>query len=502
MPSKIYSCATSGIEAYPVEIEVDLLQGLPRFTVVGLPDAAVQESKERVRSAIVNSGGKFPAVRKVVNLAPADVRKCGPSFDLPIAVGMLLESLQVPDKKTKEAFFMGELALDGSLRPVPGVVSAALLAEQNGFKAIYVPAKNATQALLGANLRVYPVEHLRDLIDHLRGASLLCPAIPGQGELNGAADVSRCIYLRGQEAALQSITVAASGGHNVLFSGSPGCGKTMTARQLKKLLPPLSHKEQIELTQIYSTAGLLHNDQPLITERPFRSVHHTASLISLIGGGMPVRPGEITLAHRGVLFLDELTEFKRPILESLRQPLEDRVITISRAKGAYRFPARFTLIGAMNPCPCGYIGHDKKKCSCTSIEKLKYCKKLSGPFLDRIDIRHKMRPIPIKDLGHDNWFPLETFLGQVEIARAMQQKRFKSSVKLNSDILGREVNKFCVLSRAAESYLHDQLQNETVSARGYTRILKIARTVADMCGDEVIKEPHIFEALQFRLGKV
>lgn len=499
MPSKINSCAVSGIAAYPVEIEVDLLSGLPRFTVVGLPDAAVQESKERVRSAIHNSGGKFPTMRKVVNLAPADVKKCGPSFDLPIAIGLLMESEQVPDDQVKGALFLGELALDGSLRPIPGALSAALLAEEYGFKSIFVPEINAKEALLGTGITVYPVEHLKDLIAHLRGEVFLAPAAPVRATLNGASSADRCLYLSGQKGALRAMSIAASGGHNVLLSGSPGCGKTMAARQLPRLLPPLSKKEQIELTQIYSAAGLLKAGQPLITERPFRSVHHTASLIALIGGGSPIRPGEITLAHRGVLFLDELTEFSRPVLESLRQPLEDHEITISRANGPIRYPAKFTLVGAMNLCPCGYAGNDKKKCTCSSQEKLKYQKKMSGPFLDRIDLCLEMNPVPLDDLKSGSWSPINSFLDQIKLARSMQEKRFRFSLKLNCDISVRELNKFCHLNPETEKLLNQTVKNHYLSARGYSRVLKVARTISDMEGSENIKENHLLEAFQYRL---
>lgn len=498
MPSKIHSCAVAGITAYPVEIEVDLLSGLPRFTVVGLPDAAVQESKERVRSAIHNSGCKFPAMRKVVNLAPADVRKCGPSFDLPIAIGLLMESEQVPRVKAEGAIFLGELALDGSLRPVPGTLSAALLAEEYGFKSIFVPEINAKEALLGTKITVYPVEHLKDLIAHLRGEVFLAPADPPPAHLNGAASVNKCLYLRGQKGALRTMSIAASGGHNVLLSGSPGCGKTMAARQLPRLLPPLTKKEQIELTQIYSAAGLLKAKKPLVTERPFRSVHHTASLIALIGGGSPIRPGEITLAHRGVLFLDELTEFNRSVLESLRQPLEDHEITISRSKGPIRYPAKFTLVGAMNPCPCGYAGNNIKKCTCTSAEKLKYQKKLSGPFLDRIDLCLEMNPVPLDDLKSGSWFPINSFLEQIQLARAMQEKRFRSSVKLNCDISIRGLNKFCHLNPETEKLLNQTVKNHYLSARGFSRVLKVSRTIADMEGSDKIKERHLLEALLYR----
>ncbi len=500
MPSKVYSCAVSGVDAYPVEIEVDLLSGLPRFTVVGLPDAAVQESKERVRSAIVNSGGKFPQMRKIVNLAPADVRKCGPSFDLPIAVGLLMESEQVPVVNNMRAAFLGELALDGSLRSVPGTLSAAMLAEECGFGAIFVPAVNAKEALLGTALDVFPVNHLKDLIAHLRGEIFLIPAQPTSPPLNGATFVPKSCFLRGRKEAIRAMTIAASGGHHVLLSGSPGCGKTMTARQLPRLLPPLAEKEKVELTKIYSAAGLLKPEQPLIIDRPFRSVHHTASVISLIGGGHPVRPGEITLAHRGVLFLDELTEFPRSILESLRQPLESRTITISRSSGAFSFPSRFMLVGAMNPCPCGYYQDPQKKCICTSRERLKYQKKLSGPFLDRMDLFLKMQPISYQELHDDNWIPADTCLGMIRGARETQQKRYKSSMLLNSDLLVRNLAKHCPLTTNAENLLRKTMEDNHLSARAYARILKVSRTVADMLGDEIIQEHHLLEALQFRLG--
>ena len=353
--------------------------------------------------------------------------------------------------------------------------------------------------MLGTSLTVFGVRHLGELIAHLRGEVFIGPATPGMALLNGSSSAPAPLFLRGRPEAIRAMTIAASGSHHALLSGSPGCGKTLIAKQLPKLLPPLSKKEQIELTQIYGAAGLLKSEQPLVTTRPFRAVHHTASVTSLIGGGIPVRPGEITLAHRGVLFLDELTEFPRSVLESLRQPLESRAVTISRSQGSYTFPARFTLISAMNPCPCGFFHDPHKKCICTSRERLKYQKKLSGPFLDRIDLFLNLKPLSYQELYDDNWIPVEPCLDVICLARAIQAKRYKSSVLLNSDLSVRKLSKYCALTNSAEKLLRATMIDYHLSARAYSRLLKVARTIADMQNNDVIHEHHLLEAIQLRL---
>lgn len=499
MPSKIYSCALEGIEAHGVEIEVDICRGLSRFMVVGLGDKAVQESKERVRSALVNSGFEFPRQRKVVNLAPADLKKCGPSFDLPIAIGLLLESEQVRVGPPSTALLLGELALDGSLRSTEGVLSTALFAERHGFESLFVPRANVKEASLVSNVRVFPVTSLAELVNHFSEKQKIAPLEKTEWSFEKSTGPLPPTAFSAPPKAWKALALAAAGGHHLLFSGPPGSGKTLLSTYFPHLLPPLSYAECIELTQIYSAAGLLPFDRPLLTTRPFRSVHHTASVISLVGGGSIIRPGEISLAHRGVLFLDEVAEFPRASLETLRQPLEERRITVSRASGSSTFPAHFTLIAAMNPCPCGYVGDPYQRCGCTVRERLAYQQKLSGPFLDRIDLFVAMPRLSFEDLSApDPNFSLSTLKEGIERALVMQRERFSSSLRLNADLTPDELSRCCALDPLSETILCRMVNGGVLTARGYSRVLKVARTLADMEGCERIQQIHLEQALDYR----
>ena len=504
MPSKLYSCALKGIEAYGVEIEVDILNGLSRFMVVGLPDAAINEAKERVRSALVNSGAKFPHQRKVVNLAPADVRKCGPAFDVAIAIGLLMESgqLTLTESCLDKTIFMGELALDGSVRATEGLLSCALWARANGYKKMVVPALNLEEVLLATELDVVPIKSLKQLILHLQGRAPIppCRAARAHRVLEAWGERAPILIkgLRASTAALRALAISSAGGHHLVMAGPPGSGKTLLAQLLPSLLPPLDEEEMIELTRIYSAAGLLPAHRSLVSTRPFRSVHHTASAVSLIGGGAGLRPGEISLVHRGVLFLDELLEFPRDLLESLRQPLEDRHIIVARANGTVEFPSHFILAGSMNPCPCGYQGDTKQTCHCSGAAISRYRKRLSGPLLDRIDLILNMQRLTFDQLNGNEDIPLEALYGEILRARLMQKKRFGSSVILNSDLSPAQVQQFCALDSAGEKLLRDSMDHLNLSARGYHRVLKVSRTIADMKGSTEIDYEHLLEALQYR----
>ncbi|HLI26710.1 MAG TPA: YifB family Mg chelatase-like AAA ATPase [Chloroflexota bacterium] len=502
MLAKVLTGAVVGLDGALVEVEVDIAQsGLPNFLVVGLPDAAVQEARERVRAAIRNSGLSFPLRRITVNLAPADLKKEGPSYDLPIAVGILLASGQL-EAAVDGTLFLGELSLDGALRHTPGMIALVALARERGLHTVYVPAIDAREATLLGGVRVMPVPTLGALVAHLRGEVPIAPA-PDSDDLLAAADDppgGDLTDVRGQEHARRALEVAAAGGHNLLMSGPPGAGKTLLARALPSILPRMTREECLEVTRIYSVAGLLPPEQPVIHHRPFRAPHHTISHAGLVGGGRWPRPGEISLAHRGVLFLDELPEFGQAALELLRQPLEDGVVTISRAQGSVTFPAKTMLVGAMNPCPCGFYGDSQRACTCSESAVTRYQKRLSGPLLDRIDIHLEVPRVEYEKLTADRaGEPSRVVRARVEAARARQRQRLAGTgLTCNADMGPGHVRKLCVLDQPAQAVLRAAMQHLHLSARAYHRVLKLARTIADLAGAEVIGAAHVAEALQYR----
>ncbi len=501
MPAKVFSAATVGLEALLVEVEVDIGRSLPNILIVGLPDAAVQEARERVRAAIKNSGFRFPSTRVTVNLAPGDVKKEGPMYDLPVALAVLLASddLQIPPEQFSQTIFLGELALDGTLRPVSNVLSAATLAASLHIANVIVPISNAKEAALVDGLNVFAATSLKDVVRHLIGEARLEPTPPTQWQslsVNFATDFSA---IQGQELAKRALTIAAAGGHNVRLSGPPGAGKTLLARALTSILPPLTKPEVLEVTRVYSAAGLL-GDIPYIAERPFRSPHHTTSHVALVGGGTNPRPGEISLAHRGVLFLDEFPEFPRQVLEALRQPLEDGVVHVSRAAGSVVFPARFTLIAAENPCPCGYATDSTRSCICTPHQVASYQRRVSGPLLDRIDLHVPVPRLAVGELtGTINAESSAVIRERVTLARAKQHERFKkSSIVTNAEMSSALVRKLVAMDREAKTMLELAVDKLRLSARAYYRTLKIARTIADLNAHEIVTKDDLAEALQFR----
>ncbi|MFA6097078.1 MAG: YifB family Mg chelatase-like AAA ATPase [Candidatus Paceibacterota bacterium] len=501
MISKINSCAVIGLDCEPVEVELDISAGLAGITVVGLPDTAVQESKERVRSAIKNSGFKYPTTRITINLAPADIKKEGPAYDLPIAVGMLIASKQLNADLT-DSIFVGELALDGKLRHTNGILPIAIYARQKGFSKLYVPKVNEYEATLVEGIDIMPVENLLQLAEHLMGEKPIEPAkVHGIKFEECDNDFSiDFAYIKGQEHIKRAIEIAASGGHNILMSGPPGTGKTLLARAIPTILPQMSKEEALEVTKIYSIAGLLPSNKPLIVSRPFRSPHHSASAIALVGGGQFPKPGEISLAHRGVLFLDELPEFPRSTLENLRQPLEDGVVTISRAQGTLTFPAKFSLVASMNPCPCGYYNDPERDCVCSPSQIIKYQKKISGPLLDRIDLNIEVPRIKFEKLASETLSESSKSIRErVESARKIQRERFKGRKTVcNSEMNSVAVKEFCDVSPETIELLKTAVNKFQLSARSYFKILKLARTIADLEGKSAIEMPHVAEALQYR----
>ncbi|MGQ9627145.1 MAG: YifB family Mg chelatase-like AAA ATPase [Anaerolineae bacterium] len=502
MLAKVNSCALVGLEGTLVDVEVDIAHGLPSITIVGLPDVAVKEAKERVRAAIKNSGAYFPDKRLTVNLAPADLHKVGPAYDLPIAVGILMASEQVwPD--VADALFIGELSLDGTVRHTDGILPMVHVAKEQGFKTVYVPAVDAPEAALIQEIEVIPVESLFALIAHFQGLQRIEPYHPdldfeAEDLPPYAADFQE---IKGQEHVKRALEIAAAGNHNVLFIGPPGAGKTLLARSVPSILPRMTIDEALEVTKIYSVCGLLPPDIPLIRHRPFRAPHHTISHAGLVGGGNWPRPGEVSLAHRGVLFLDELPEFGQRALEVLRQPLEgERTVTISRAQGSLTFPANFMLIAAMNPCPCGYFGDPVKECTCSMALINRYQKRVSGPLLDRIDIHIEVPKVDYEKLTSDRLGePSAAIRDRVERAREVQRKRFAGTkLSCNADMGPAEVREFCPIDEAGKSLLKAAMQQLGMSARAYHRVLKLARTIADLAGSEKIETPHLAEALQYR----
>jgi len=501
MLAKVTTCAIVGLEGAIVEVEVDISPGLPLFIIVGLPDAAVQEAKERVRAAIRNSGCAFPLKRIVVNLAPAHLKKAGPAYDLPIAVGILLSSEQVSGD-VSQSILLGELSLDGSLRHTNGILPMVALARQEDISTIIVPETDAREASLIEGTEIIPFKSLSQLVSYFRG-EIPAPEYkpePMEEYTPAAMPTTDLAYVKGQEHVKRALEVAAAGGHNMVMMGPPGSGKTLLARSLPSLLPPMTTEEALEVTKVYSVSGLLPENTPLIRQRPFRSPHYTISNAGLVGGGHWPRPGEISLSHRGVLFLDELPEFGHAVLEVLRQPLEDRIITISRATGSVTFPANFMLVGAMNPCPCGYYGDPFRQCTCSPGLVARYQKRVSGPFIDRVDIFIEVPHIDYEKLADDRLGEKsEKVQARVESARSTQQRRFEgTSLACNAEMTPTEVREFCAAEESAQSLLKAAMKQLYLSARAFHRILKIGRTLADLEGTDIIKAHHIAEAIQYR----
>lgn len=507
MVNIVKTSAVVGIKAYEVSVETDVVNSLPAMAIVGLPDASVTEARDRVKSAIKNSGYTFPSRKIVTNLAPADLKKAGTGFDLPIAIGILIEEEVLNSEQVKDYAFIGELSLDGSIRPVPGVLPLVLGLKDAGIKNVIVPKSNAKEAALNGEVNVYGAEHLVDVVNHFIETTLpqttidITKYLTEQNEINYTYDFKD---VKGQKKAKRALEIAAAGGHNILMVGSPGSGKTLMAKCFASILPPLELEEALELTKIYSICGLLSPDEPLMTKRPFRVVHHTASANGIIGGGSTPKPGEITLANRGVLFLDEMVEFPRQVLEVLRQPLEDGEIVISRAKHSIKYPANFMLLGAMNPCPCGFLGDKEKQCTCTDFMINRYNAKLSGPLLDRIDIQIDVPRLTSAELlaSNENEENSLSIRQRVIKARKIQAERYKNeNILTNAELTSDLIKKYCPIDEKSRELLKVAIVKYQLSGRKYDRIIKLARTIADLDNSKNITQMHLMQALQYKMDK-
>jgi magnesium chelatase family protein len=503
MLSRVQSASTLGLNGQKIEIEVDMTQGLPGITIVGLPDTAINEAKERIRLGLKNSGIILPQKRFVLNLAPAEVKKIGTAYDLPMAIAMLkaLEIMQFPEQ---DYIILGELGLDGSIRAVQGILPITVYAKENNIPNLIIPASNAKEASLVEGINILAISHIQEIIDHFdpKIQSTIKPTLAYNFVPTVHTSDIDMAYIRGQKLAKRALEIAAAGAHNVLMTGPPGAGKTLLSRTIPTILPIMDREEVLEVSQLYSIACSLNSEQPLIISRPFRAPHHTASTISLIGGGSFPKPGEISLAHRGVLYMDEFPEFPRLVLESLRQPLEDRIITISRAQGSITFPADFMLIASQNPCPCGYLTDNDRECICSQAQIVRYQQKISGPLLDRIDMIINIEKVKTEELIQPSEVleeSSEQIRKRVEQARAIQRQRFKDwNIKTNSSMNIKQIQEICILDKPSQQLLSQAVNKMNLSARAYNRILKISRTIADLSNSKAITITHIAEALQYR----
>lgn len=507
MVSRVITATAIGLSAYKIDVEVDFVNSLPCISIVGLPDTAVNEAKERVRSAVKNSGFTFPTLRVVVNLAPADIKKEGTNFDLPMAVGILVQNGFIEQEKVNGIAFLGELSLDGALRGVNGILPLVSGLQDIGVKTVIVPQVNAKEAALAGGIEVLGAEYLADVVNHFSENSdyKLQDTVVDINQYLRENSLNNYIYdfkdVKGQQKTKRALEIAAAGGHNILMMGTPGSGKTLMAKCFASILPPLELQEALELTKIYSISGLLPSDKPLMTQRPYREVHHSASAVGIIGGGSNPKPGEITLAHRGVLFLDEMVEFPRNVLETLRQPLEDGKVAISRAQISITYPAEFMLLGAMNPCPCGFLGDSQKRCTCSEFQIQRYRSRISGPLLDRIDLQIEVPRLTPQELLNmkDDAEPSSEIRKRVAKARQIQAKRYRGTgIFTNSELNSDLIKKFCQIDKASEDMLKTAIIKFNLSGRSYDRILKLARTIADLSSESDISQSHIAQALQYR----